>query len=201
MSEKKLTNMLTRHHQVSHGLELHLQDKSTLRKQVLKKGEMLYRPYGRSDEAHYISTGLCKVYWKNEDNEEMIFAFYGEDEIALLPVDFIMETENQDIYMEAIMDTVVYTITKTQMKEIYQQYPEAAVLTDIIVNNIHRKRDWQTKILLQPEGCRYEWFCSWFPELRMLLVDKDIASFLGVSKSTLLRSKKDLLFKELKGKK
>lgn len=193
--------MLTRYHQVSNGLGLHLQNKSTLRKQILKKHEMLFRPFGKTDEAHYIYTGMCKIYWKNSDNEEMIFGFFGEDEIALLPEEFILEIQNQDMYMEAVMDTVVYTITKTQMNEIYQQYPEAAVLTDIIVNNIFRKRKRQLWILLQPEGCRYEWFCRWFPELRMLLVDKDIASFLGVSKSTLLRSKKDLLFKELKGKK
>jgi CRP-like cAMP-binding protein len=202
MSKKKLTDMLNRLHPISNELRLHLEEEEeTLRKQDLKKHEMLFRPFGKADEAHYILTGLCKVYWKNSDNDEMIIGFFGEDEIALLSEEFVMQIQNQDMYMEAMRETVVYTITKEQMVKIYERFSEAIVLTDIIINNIHQKRKQQLWILLQPEGSRYEWFCSWFTALRMELSDKDIASFLGVSKATLCRSKKNLLFKKWKGKK
>lgn len=194
--EQNLTRMLDAMHPISEGLEQHLQQTGTLRKQSLKSNEMIHRPHGNTDEAHYIDSGLCKVYWKNSDNEEMIFGFFCEDEIALLPEEFITESRNGDMYLETLVETEIYTITKEQMKEIYKEYPEALILTDIIVSNIYRKRKRQLWILLRPEGCRYEWFCAWFPELRYLLSDKDIAAYLGVSKSTLTRSKRELLNKE-----
>jgi CRP-like cAMP-binding protein len=132
---------------ISNALKLLLHDKNTLRRQTLKKHEMLFRPYGNADEAHYIYSGMCKVYWRNSDNEEMIIGFFSENEIALLPEEFILEPQNRDMYMEALMETVVYTITKAQMKEIYQVHPEATVLTDMIVTKIYRRR--KIQILLR----------------------------------------------------
>jgi CRP-like cAMP-binding protein len=201
MPKRKLTNMLHQLYQINKELRDLLEAEGTLRKQILKKKETLLRPKMDANELHYIYKGACKVFWKNENNEEIIFGFFIENEIVLLAEAFLLDVKNEDTFIEMITDSEIYTITKAQADEIYAAHPEAGKLTTLLRARISEKRNLQLKILMRREGDRFAFFAELFPELRNRLAEKDICAFLGISKTTLATSKRERLLRDRKRRK
>jgi CRP-like cAMP-binding protein len=199
MPKRKLTAMLGALTQMSKGLKELLENDTTLIKNILKKGEFLLIPNMDADKAHYVYIGSGKLYWKDDDNEQLIFGFCLENEIILLAEEFFAGSKNQDVYLEILEDSIVYTITKVQMDEIYKDYPEAMVMTNMIRARLVAKWHAHTKLIMAKEGLRYKLFCNWFPELRKKnMPDKVLCAFLRVCRSTLVRSRTDYHIEERK---
>ncbi|MDR6786465.1 CRP-like cAMP-binding protein [Pedobacter africanus] len=171
-----------------------------LRRQKLKRKETLLRPGMHADEVHLICSGMAKMYWKNMDNEELIFAFCCEDEVLIVPDRFVLGGKNERVYIEMTEDSEIYTINKTQLGLAYQQFEEMHQLGKLVLASLNRKRDLHTQVLQEPEGSRYGFFCALFPELKHRLSEKDTCSFLGISKTTLFSSKRFYLLKDSRKK-
>lgn len=198
MSKVKLSEYLDSLYPISKGLKDLLEDNETLTMQHFNKAATLLMPKMPTNEAHYIILGSCKMFWLNEDNEEEIFYFFVENEIIILPEQFFEDKANLDAYIVMLEDTKVYTITKAQTDIIYLKYPEAMIMTHKIRSGIIEKRNMHLQLLMKREGLRYGLFYKQFPELRNRLADKDICSFLCISRSTLAIGKSEVLFKRRK---
>jgi CRP-like cAMP-binding protein len=185
MPKRKLTSYLGSMYPVGKELKSHLEDDSTLRKQLLKKKASLLIPRMKVDESHYLFKGSCKAFFLNEDNEEQIFMVFTENSIVLLPEEFFAEEKNNKTHIVMLEDSELYTITKTQVDHIFVQYPEATPLTNAIRSNIKAFRETHLQILMRREGLRYGMFCDRFPEFQYKLSEQDICSFLAISRSTL----------------
>lgn len=185
MSKRKLTNYLGSMYPLSKELKSHLDDDSTLRKQLLKKKASLLIPRMKVDESHYLFKGSCKAFCLNEDNDEQIFMFFMENSIVLLPEEFFAEEKSTSTHIVMLEDSELYTITKTQVDHIFAHYPEAAPLTNAIRSNIKAFRETHIQILMKKEGLRYGIFCDKFPEFYYKLSDHDICAFLAIARSTL----------------
>lgn len=190
MAEKNVTKALARMARLSKGLKELLEQKGTLSRRVLKKGDALLMPRMQANEAYFLDSGLCKFLYKNDDNEEEIFMFGLPGEIILLPTEFFKDRANEDVHIIMVEDTVLYCITKVQMDEIYKLYEEAHVLTEIIVTGIEGKIKRHTQMVMKKAGLRYNLYATLFPELKGKLGDKDICAFLGIGRSTLSRFKR-----------
>lgn len=198
MSKVKFTEYLDSLHPISKGLKDLLEDNETLTTQHFNKAATLLMPKMPINEAHYIIRGACKMFWLNEDNEEEIFHFFVENEIIILPEQFFDDKANIAAYIVMLEDSKVYTITKAQADIIYLKYAEAIIMTNKVRSGIIEKRNRHLKLLMKREGLRYGLFYKQFPELRNRLADKDICSFLCISRSTLAIGKSEVLFKRRK---
>ncbi|SMC54090.1 Crp/Fnr family transcriptional regulator [Pedobacter nyackensis] len=185
MSKRKLTSYLGSMYPVSKEFKSHLEDDSTLRRQFLKKNASLLIPRMKVDESHYLFKGSCKAFFLNEDNEEQIFMVFTENSIILLPEEFFAGEKNNTTHIVMLEDSELYTITKTQVDHIFEQFPEATPLTNAIRSNIKAFRETHLQILMRKEGLRYGMFCDKFSEFQYKLSDQDICAFLAISRSTL----------------
>jgi hypothetical protein len=158
-------------------------------------------PNTDANEWYYIYTGLDKLYWKNDKEDEIIFGFCMDNEVFFLPDEFFLGIKNQDVYLEMLEDTEVYILIKAQMDEMYKKFYEARIMNNTISASLAKRKDLYTRILTEKEGDRYALFCKWFPKLRKKnLPDKVLMDFLRVSRTTLFTSRTDYHIEERKCK-
>lgn len=197
MPRRELTKMLGSLHPLSSGLARLLERENTLTKKHVKKKGLILMPKMDVDEAHYLYTGLFKAYWLNSDGEEEIFFFFGENSIMVFPEEFLLGVKNQFYYLAAIEESVIYSISKAQMDEIYSQYPEAMVLTELIRANMIIRRNAHLSILRRKPCQRYGLFVKeFFAVYRRGLSDKDVMEFLAICQKTLTSSKREMVLKD-----
>lgn len=197
MPKRKLTDHLGSKHPISNGLRSLLENETTLRRQVLKKNTPVLIPNMDANEAHYISEGACKAYWLDEDGNEIIYHIWGPNSIMLLPEEFFEGIKNKTIYIVTIRDCVLYTITKNQMDEIYKEYAEAQVMTNIIRSEMKEFAHRHLYILMKRSNERFALFYILFKELWLLgMADKDLKAFLGICQKTLTTGRRELVLRD-----
>jgi CRP-like cAMP-binding protein len=190
MSRHKLSQFFNQRKTISAGLKSQLESEERSDKLVLKKGQFLLVPRMAIDEIHYLVSGLCKAYWLNNDNEQVIFFIWAEDGLVMLAEEFFAEMKNTGCYIEMIADSELLTISKTQYEKLKGDYPEMQQLMDIIRLELMEIQNQHRRILMEKEGDRYALFCELFPKaLRARLTDKDVYRYIGISRSTLTLGK------------
>ena len=197
MPKRELTKLLGSMTPISKGLASLLEHEDTHTRRVVKKKDLIMMPKMDVDEAHYLYTGLFKAYFLNNDGEEEIFFFFADNCIIVLPEEFLLEAKNLVYYLAAIEDSVLYSISKKQMDVIYNDFPEAMVLTELIRTDINAKRNMQLCIFRKKPCLRYALFAKEFYQIyKRGLPDKDIMSFLGICQKTLTSSKREMVLKD-----
>lgn len=165
-------------------------DTAILHKHVLQPKQALLQPNTNAAAAYFFYRGACKMLWRDNDNEEMIFGFCLSGELLVLGSAFFLLTLHEELYIEALEACEVYSFSKEQMEALQNNYRESNDMIAALVLRMNTKWGTLTRILMEREGLRYARFCEYFPELQKLnLFDKDLCSYLGISRRTLARCK------------
>lgn len=160
-------------------------------KKTLKKNDILQFPDQLIPSMYFIESGLLKGY-RFEEEKEICTWFQNEGNVVMSLNSWYGNLPT-DEYIEALEDSVVYSITKEELNRLYEKYPEfnknGRLLTEQYYLLIWR---WLDLIRTKQAHERYAFFIENFGEWVKRVPSKDIASFLGISKSHFSHSKRKL---------
>lgn len=154
------------------------------RYQLIKEG--IYCKY-----AYFIEKGILRAYWV-VDGEEYTTSF-GAEGCIVFSMDELYYNKKSEEYVETLEEVEAYRINISDLKNLMETNLELCNSGRIIHQNEYRRlhRSHKERLSL-PAKERYEEFQKQFPEIYKKVNLKYIASYLGITLSTLsrLRSKK-----------
>ena len=155
------------------------------RYQLIKEG--IYCKY-----AYFIEKGILRAYWV-VDGEEYTTSFGAEGCIVFSMDEIVLQQKKAKEYVETLEEVEAYRINISDLKNLMETNLELCNWGRIIHQNEYRRlhRSHKERLSL-PAKERYEEFQKQFPEICKKVNLKYIASYLGITLSTLsrLRSKK-----------
>jgi CRP-like cAMP-binding protein len=152
---------------------------------VLKEGEIC-------KDLVFVQKGCLRLYYVKDDIEVSVwFAFQGSSAIEIYS--FISENPT-DYYLQAIEDSEVLYLPKTELKKLYLHQPKMqemmrnfweAVLLDLIARFTALQKDSAEK--------RYLDLLNKQPDYLESIPQKYLASFIGVTPTSLSRIRKNII--------
>ena len=175
---------------------------SISRREVVKKGELLFRAGERHDCIYFLKSGIVCGMILSADGQLLT------DCIAFLPGELIMPSDLSDLLpqggalhmdmsayysAEVIEDSALFRLPVAAAREVLANTPEAVQLQNRLLI-YWTERHWQLKLAKQqmPALERYQWFLKQYPGLIDRIPNKYIASFLGMTPVTLSRLRRNL---------
>ncbi|WP_316811444.1 Crp/Fnr family transcriptional regulator [Pedobacter heparinus] len=168
---------------------------NTLKPHFKLKGHLLLQPDMLMTEAHYLRKGLIKLYSLDaQTGEEKIRFIWAAGSIVVLLEAFRERLVNEVLYIELMEDCELVSISNFCMDNIYEEHTVAYKLTEKIRAAETARKDLQTEILqMVDKKMRYCVCKQKFPEFLVngvwRLSNKEICSFTGITKSTLIEAR------------
>jgi CRP-like cAMP-binding protein len=136
--------------------------------------------------AYFIEKGLTRSFWL-VDGEEITTSFAGEGSIVF-SMDELYYKKISEEFVEALEDVEAYSILLTDLTRLFETNIELSNWGRIIHQNEYRRlhRSHKERLTL-PARERYEEFKKQFPDVLQRTNLKYIASYLGITLSTLSR--------------
>lgn len=136
--------------------------------------------------AYFIEQGMTRSFWL-VNGEEITTSFAGEGTIVF-SMDELYYNKKSEEYVEALEDIVAYKIALTDLLRLFETNIELANWGRIIHQNEYRRlhRSHKERLTLSARE-RYEEFKQQFPEVCQRVKLGYIASYLGITLSTLSR--------------
>ena len=161
---------------------------NTIKIAEVKKGEYLLREGQVSRRANFVSQGLLRSF-NIVEGEEFTVGFFKEGEVSISLASYESQTPSLE-YVEALEDSVIYYLERQDLEYLFAHYPEAEKIGRKIFYNAAATYTAQlNKAKMLPALDRYKWFVKHHADLVLRVPAKYIASYLGLSESTLSRLK------------
>jgi CRP-like cAMP-binding protein len=142
-------------------------------------------------EIHYVNSGALRAFYRSEDDKESTIMFAVDDWwITDMPC-FVNEAPAM-ISIEAIADTTVLQLTKTNMDILLVNAPKFERYFRVLMQNAYIREQLRVlQNLSMPAEVRYENFLKKYAAISSQVTQKHIASYLGITPEFLsvIRSK------------
>ncbi|MBD5193795.1 MAG: Crp/Fnr family transcriptional regulator [Bacteroides sp.] len=150
------------------------------------KRHMLVREGVCEGQAYFIEKGMLRCFWLVDGNE--ITTSFASEGGMVFSMDELYYGRRSEEYVQAIEPIVAYAIPLTELVGLFESDLRLANWARVIHQNEYRRlhRSHKERLTL-PARERYEAFASQFPDVCRRARLTDIASYLGVSTSTLSR--------------
>lgn len=142
---------------------------------------------GRADGlAYFVEKGMTRSYWIVDGQE--ITTSFSIDGGIVFSMDELYYSRQSEEYVEAVEPLEAYAITLDDLRRLFAENLELANWGRVIHQNEYRRlhRSHKERLTL-PARERYEAFARQFPEVCRRARLGDIASYLGITPSTLSR--------------
>jgi CRP-like cAMP-binding protein len=146
---------------------------------LLNEGEI-------STHAHVIKKG-CLREWFNKDGKGITFQFFFEGQ-AVASIDSFLNNQPSLYTIESIEPSIIYSISKDKIEEIYQLFPEFKERFQELM--YHRFRNYANLFLSRIKDSpkeRYEDLIQNHPQIIKRVPQHYIASYLGITPTSLSR--------------
>lgn len=136
-------------------------------------------------EAYFIVKGYARCYFTDEKNQEHTFGLFGEKEIVVSEESFFNQIPST-FNIEFGKDTYVIVVKMDFMAKVFESFEEANLLCIRVLSLYKRKELGRDLMLRMVARDAYAVLCKRFP-FTCYLKGQDIASYLGITESTLSR--------------
>ena len=158
-----------------------------IRKQSYQKKDFLLRSGSISRHFFFVVTGCLKKYYVNSEGKDRVFEFAVEDN-WIGDLKSLKSNSSSIFNILALEDSVVYQISQSQMNELLNHVPPFERYFRLINEEKIHKQEIRIK---QSLSCsaeeRYSDFQMDYKGLELRIAQKEVASYLGVSRETLSR--------------
>ena len=154
---------------------------------------LLLQPGEICRQIHFISSGMVRIYNIDPMGKEKTIIFMGPGELAVDVSSFYEQTPATE-YLETLQPTIIQSLTWHQLNSFYADFKEGNYIGRIITQKylvIAVARN--TELLNSSISDRYTALLSRYPNIEQQVSQSHIASYLGISRETLNRIKRDLL--------
>lgn len=157
----------------------------------VKEGEVLLEAGNVARELFFICEGVLKIVSVNEKGNEMIHFFLSENQFCT-----ILKSFNEGIVaidgIQAACDAQVIVFQKDKLESLYRILPDfKSVLDKIFAQALLDKVGLRNEYLGEDALGRYEKFISIQSGIALRVSQTDIASYLGITKQSLSRLRKN----------
>ena len=166
---------------------------SKFKRKVLKKKDFLLKQGGTCKDLVFVQKGCLRLYYIKDDIEISVwFAFPQSSAIEIYS--FISERPS-DYFLQAIDDSEVLCLSKTELNKLYQHQPKMQEMMrnfweDVILNLINRFT------ALQKDSAEKRYLdLLQKPDYLATIPQKYLASFIGVTPTSLSRIRKQIIKK------
>jgi CRP-like cAMP-binding protein len=161
------------------------------RESKIQKGDHLLTPGKNCDYLAFVETGCFRVYYYDIHDKEVVTWFSFKDMVITDLLGFYT-TGNAQFYVEALEDSIIYKITKHDLEELYKG--------NALFQNFGRKFAEEALTMLMQRTMslhtksaeeRYKELLL-IPDYLQKIPLKYLASFLGITDSSLSRIRKNI---------
>lgn len=160
--------------------------------QHLAEGEHWIRSGERRDEFFFISEGLVRIYYVDQEGNEVNEGFY-EEGMLLGPISSFISGSPCLYYIQALEPCTLVAVNYHAFHEYAKDKPdilnfELTFMQSLFVSNATR----DAKRLINNGEQRYRWFCREYAHLFERIPQYHIASFLGMTPVSLSRLRRSV---------
>ncbi len=147
---------------------------------ILKPGEIL-------DGYYVVENGIVRAYVKNSQNEEITTDFFMKNEIVIDVVSLFRQQQSE-LFLQTVTEASLYKIQIQDFNELYRKYPEVSEWgRSWMTNQLFDLRARITFMAAKNAVERYNYLLQQKPELFLYVPLKYIASYIGVTETSLSR--------------
>ena len=160
------------------------------KKEAVPKNQILVRQGEVSKTLYFIESGLGRSYYLNQAGKEITQWFFGSGKFMGSADSFFQQCPSL-YFIEVLEDTVIYSITKEKLDELFDTYPKMEKLGRLVTTEMLTKVvNKLNAIQFQTAKERYEYMLAEFPDIAYQVSLGHIASYLGMTQETLSRIRK-----------
>lgn len=160
-----------------------------------KKNEYIIYEGNISNESHFIESGFLRSYAIDTDTNEITTEFYGKNMFANDFLSFfkrIPATEN----IQAMTDCVTWTISYDDLQICFHTMPDFREFGRmLLITNYARLKERMLGMIKLTAEQRYEKLLRFHPEIFQNAPLKTIATYIGVTDTSLSRIRKEIVHK------
>lgn len=158
--------------------------------QKVKKGELLLLKGQVCDKIYFVKKGCVRLYYVADEVE--ITVWFSFENNSAIELSSFLSAAPSDYYLEAIEDSEVLSIYKSELTGMYSRYPEMEAIMrafweDVILNLLKRF----TALQKDSAEKRYLDLMDQ-PRYMQRIPQKYLASYIGVTPSSLSRIRRNL---------
>jgi CRP-like cAMP-binding protein len=158
----------------------------------LKKHDFLLRAGTVSDDYVVLETGLLRGFAYDPAGHDVTTGFYGPGEVVFEVASFFQRTPSHE-YVQALTDCVGWRLSFAQLNALFHARPEFRELgRAVLVRGFAALKTRMLATITEPAAVRYEQLLQARPDLAQHAPLKHIASYLGVTDTSLSRIRKAL---------
>ncbi|TKD61827.1 Crp/Fnr family transcriptional regulator [Flavobacterium sp. ASW18X] len=164
-------------------------DAFTLKK--YQKKEFVFTQGSIVNQEFFVVSGCFRVFTLDKKGNESTL-YFAVQNWWLMDIDSFMNNTPSNLNVQALEDSEVLFISKTDKLALYEAYPVVEKLFRVMFQKAIVA--WQRRLIrnhCETARERYGYFITTYPEIAAKLTDKQIASYLGITHEFLSRFKKE----------
>jgi CRP-like cAMP-binding protein len=159
----------------------------------LNKGDYFVKTGDICKQAAYINKGILRTFYINEKGEDITYCFCTETNLTSSFKSFVSQTEST-LSIQAIEPTELFVIEYTDLQQLYSKFSAWQNIGRILVEKEYMVMEQYASVLNnQSAKEKYLRLLNEQPAIIQKASIQHIASYLGVTRETLSRIRKQLL--------
>jgi CRP-like cAMP-binding protein len=160
------------------------------RPRQLRRHELWLRAGKVSDEYLLLTSGFVRSFAHDPAGDEVTTGFYAGGQVVLEVSSFFMRTPSQENF-QALTDCSGWSLTYAQLNGLFHARPEFREFgRGILVRGFATLKTRMLEMITTTAAARYEHLLATHPEIVQHAPLKDVASYLGVTDTSLSRLRK-----------
>ena len=163
----------------------------------LSKHEFLLQAGTVSDDYFFLEAGLLRAFAYDPAGHDVTTGFYTPGEVVFEVASFFQRTPSLE-YVQALTDCAGWRLSFAQLNALFHARPEFREFgRAVLVRGFAALKTRLLATITEPAAVRYEYLLRASPALAQHAPLKHIASYLGITDTSLSRIRKALVHKEL----
>jgi len=158
----------------------------------LKKGDFFVKQHQICQQVGFIVQGILRIYYLNEKGQEMSTCFCTENQMVTAYKSFLFQEPSQQV-IEALTDCQLLLISYQDLQHLYAKLPVWQTIGRLLAEREYMLIEQYVKVLNNESAKeKYLRLLKEQPNVIQTATVEQIASYLGITRRTLSRIRKEI---------